>query len=117
MTPNCRVIIRVWREGGDICGEVESTSIFVPELMTAIDEGRRSITDWYEDSLSMDDLRDFIHEDAEKEITEVPIIYEAVGEYSVEGRTDYHGEYDEESTFIITDWNISPDNEPRDFVF
>ncbi len=100
---------------------MDSISIFVPELLTDVEGYKRSITDWYEESLSEElsygDVEAFIHEDALPKIPEKPVRYEAIGEYSISCSKDYYGEYDEESAFIVTDWNISPDTEPKDFVF
>ena len=82
--------------------ELLSVDVFFPELVLSLPDNYRPLTDWFIESFSEEDLEYFLPDNFER--CEEPILFEALGTYSIDGSTDYYGEYDEDTCFEMDDW-------------
>lgn len=82
--------------------ELLSVDVFVPELILELDKRSRPLTDWFAEAFSEEDLLYLLPD--ELELCEEPILFEALGTYTIDGYTDYYGEYDEDTCFETDDW-------------
>jgi len=82
--------------------EILSVDVFYPELVLSLKENHRPTTDWFVESFGEEDLRYLLPDNLE--LCEEPILFEALGTYTIEGHTDYYGEYDEDTCFEMDNW-------------
>ena len=91
--------------------ELLTVDVFLPELVLNIDPNHRPLTDWYIESFQEEELRDLLPDNLE--LCEDPILFEAMGKYSVDAWQDYFGEWDQTSDFAIISWAVAfPEDYP-----
>ena len=84
--------------------EIVEVQLFIPELVLNLPDGNRTDEDWYRESFADEDLFEFLPENLE--LCEETILFECLGNYSVNGyNARFTGEYDEETFFDIIDWS------------
>lgn len=82
--------------------EILTLDVFSSELILALPDNCRPTSDWFSESFREEDLRYLLPDNFE--LYEEPILFEALGTYHIDGRTDYYGEYDEDTCFEMDDW-------------
>lgn len=99
------VLIRIWQEDGKVQYEEEFRNIHADfELILELPSNIRPIEDWVDEALGEIELHEYILPD-KFEVCKEPILYEAIGEFTIIGHKDYWGEYDEDYDFVLYKWS------------
>lgn len=115
ITTTIHVLIRIWQEDGKILCEEEFIHVHAdPELFLELPLFVRPIEDWVDEILGEIELHEYILPD-KFEICEEPILYEAIGEFTIIGYKDDWGEYDEDYDFVLHQWSCEVDEDIKIF--